>query len=201
MPKVTRRLPATGRLVPAPNVARDRHLEGWPSCWRARDPGGPGRPLARKRWPPSVAQGVIAPYRATGRKRKAKATARDRNRRNAGAARQPGDPKVPGNPARGSRGGRARSPGAGGKPAPGLPTRHPRTRRTFAGAGLRGRRRVSSEQDAVNGNFVIPEFRGQRNIRTQGIASNLCGFVMTDRSVMSGADTVLPLRPPHLNRT
>ena len=196
MPKVTRRLPATGRLVPAPNVARDRRLEGWPSCWRARDPGGPGRPLARKRWPPSVAQGVIAPYRATGRKREAKATARDRNRRNAGAARQPGDPKVPGNPARGSRGGLARSPGAGGKPAPRVANAAPAypshlRRRRPAGQTVREQR-----ADAVNGDFVIPEFRGQRNIRTQGIASNLCGFVMTDRSVMSGADTVCPCGRP-----
>ncbi len=59
----------------------------------------------------------------------------------------PGDPrKVPGSSPRGSQGGFAKPPGAGGQPALGLPMGRPRTRRTFAGPLRRGGRRVRHSQ-------------------------------------------------------
>ena len=79
---------------------------------------------------PAMAWSAATAEEAHGRK--AADLQRDTNRRHAGAARQPGDPPrvsgsptgFPGRPARGLPG----RLGAG----PGLPMRHPRTRRTLA---------------------------------------------------------------------
>ena len=61
----------------------------------------------------------------------------------------PGDPQGPGEPpTRGSRGGPAGSPGAGGQPAPGLPKRHPRTRRT-SGLQHHGRRQRTARAPKI----------------------------------------------------
>ncbi len=76
--------------------------------------------------------------RATGRQREAKASHRDTKSPHAGAARQPTGPgRVPGSPTGFPGRLEPRSPGPGGT-GPGLPTRHPRTRRT-SGIARRGR--------------------------------------------------------------
>ena len=117
---------------PTPNVASDRRLEGRPSCWRPRSrrPGptasGETPAMAQTRWPPSVAQGVIAPYRATGRM---SGSQRKRTGTQNAATRVPeGNPGTVRcrAPDKSARGGPRGSPGTGASRSRGCCVRHPR---------------------------------------------------------------------------
>ena len=134
-----------------PSRGSGRRLEGEPTDGsRSRRPGGDRfRQSASNGAEPATAlaaQGAMASAGAPEAKVCPGTEIAD-----AGAARQPRGPsKVPGSSARGSQGG---SPGLLGPvvPAPGLPTRHPRTRRTSGPHAGDGRRvRGGGKRDVVN---------------------------------------------------
>jgi hypothetical protein len=116
-----------------PSRGSGRRLDGVPT--EGRGPGGPLRPLPPRR--PAMEpvcgncpEGSRCERRCPGNRtrREAKASQRCPKSPNAGAERQPRDREVPESPSTRLSGRLARV--SRGVIAPGLPTRHPRTRRT-----------------------------------------------------------------------
>jgi len=127
VPKVSTSLPATGRGWRHPSFMWQRPAPG-----RRADGSSSRRPAVTVAVEvPAMARSAATAEEAHGRK--AADLQRDTNRRHAGAARQPGDPRrvsgsptgFPGRPARGL-------PGRFG-PGPGLPMRRPRDPSHLAG--------------------------------------------------------------------
>ena len=146
MPKVSAPLPATGRgwAHPPSHVAAAGAWKESPDGSRSRRPAATVAAEAPAMAPvcSDRPEGSRCERRCSGNRtrREAKASQQDTNRRHAGAARQPRDPsRVSGSPT-GFPGRLNRSLPGRVVPAPGLPMRHPRTRRTSRGVPRGGRR-------------------------------------------------------------
>ncbi len=139
VPKVRRRCPRRGVRYQHPTWQRPAPGRV-ASVLGGRDPGGPLRPLPPRRQQWSLcaatalrAQGVNVDVRATGRGGKPKHRSGAQNRRTRVPKGNPGTRAGSQGARRGSQGGlQPKPPGPGGT-GPGLPSRHPRTRRTRGG--------------------------------------------------------------------